>query len=735
MSFEIKQQGTITLYKNNNGVEIATSSIPVIEQEGYIFKDLARNATLIPCADWRLTAEERAKDLVDRLALEDMIALMIHTSNQNVPALPRTMFSPGTYNGAPYDAEVNQTWDLTDQQKDLIAQGVRHFLVSRHDSVEAAVKWTNNLQERAEGLPFAIPVNLSSDPRHRAAGAEVEFNSSAKGVSRWPEGLGTAAITDEKLWKKEAEVISKEYRALGITTFLGPQIDLATDPRWFRIPDTLGSEVDWVTKITKAYCDGLQTTEGTADGWGSDSVIAMAKHWPGGGTGEGGRDAHYPFGKYAVYPGNNFETHLRPFVEGAMQLEDGTKACGAIMPYYTISWDQDIKNQENVGNAYSEYIIKDLLLGRYKYDGVVCTDWNIVQDQTPHIGMYVRGGKCHGVEALTIPERYSKMIANGVNQFGGVDNVEDATAGYELGCSVYGEDYMLDQVKISAYKILRNLFRLGLFENPYLDLETSSAVIGCKEHRAAGEEAQVASVVVLKDKEETLSSLRVERKQKVYIPNRHIKSHYGFVRFPEGEKVINPVEDSVIAPYFDRVENPDEADLAIVFVESPVGNGGFEPEDTKVGENGYRPISLQYRPYTATLARKESIAGGDPREEGANRSYYGKTETTANERDLDNVIETKKCMGDKPVIVIMRMNTPTVMAEMEPYADCMLVEFGVEKQVLFKILVGEHMAKGRLPFPLPNSMETVELHKEDCIEDIEVYMDTLGNKYEAGFGL
>ena len=72
--------------------------------------------------------------------------------------------------------------------------------------------------------------------------------------------------------------------------------------------------------MAQHYCDGLQTTEGSETGWGKDSVIAMAKHWPGGGTGEGGRDAHYPFGKYAVYPGNNFETHLLPFINGAMTV-------------------------------------------------------------------------------------------------------------------------------------------------------------------------------------------------------------------------------------------------------------------------------------------------------------------------------------------------------------------------------------------------------------------------------
>ena len=84
----------------------------------------------------------------------------------------------------------------------------------------------------------------------------------------------------------------------------------------------------------------------------------MVKHWPGGGSGEGGRDAHYGYGKYAVYPGNNFAQAMIPFTEGAFKLHGKTgNASAAVMPYYTISYNQDTKNKENVGNSYNKYII------------------------------------------------------------------------------------------------------------------------------------------------------------------------------------------------------------------------------------------------------------------------------------------------------------------------------------------------------------------------------------------
>ncbi len=124
------------------------------------------------------------------------------------------------------------------------------------------------------------------------------------------EEIGLAATFDPDIVKRFGEIASKEYRALGIATALSPQIDMATDPRWGRFNGTFGEDPKLATDMARAYCDGFQTTrnglDGTA-GWGADSVNAMVKHWPGGGSGEGGRDAHFNFGKYAVYPGGNFE--------------------------------------------------------------------------------------------------------------------------------------------------------------------------------------------------------------------------------------------------------------------------------------------------------------------------------------------------------------------------------------------------------------------------------------------
>ena len=156
----------------------------------------------------------------------------------------------------------------------------------------------------------------------------------------------------------------------------------------------------------------------------------MMKHWPGGGPEEGGRDAHYAYGKFAVYPGNNFDEHLVSFVDGALKLSGKTKMAAAVMPYYTISYNRD-KNGENGGNSYSKYLITDLLRTKYHYDGVVCTDWGVTTDEgkTPDIF----GGKSWGMETKTVAERHYKILMAGVDQFGGNNDAGPVIAAYNMG--------------------------------------------------------------------------------------------------------------------------------------------------------------------------------------------------------------------------------------------------------------------------------------------------------------
>ena len=721
----------INRFNNKNGPALgicAGSNLGIIEQEGLYFKDIARNGELLPCADWRLDPKARAQDLAKRMTIEQIAGLMLYSSHQSVPAMGGPF--PGTYNGKSLQESGAQPSDLTDQQLSFLQNDhIRYVLLAQLQSPRTAAEWNNNLQALAESLPLSIPVNISSDPRHGAEKINVEYKGGGGQTSKWPEGIAMAATFDPSVCEQFAQIASKEYRAMGIATALSPQVDLATEPRWMRFGDTFGEHKDLTADMGRAYCDGMQSSDEHKGGWGNQSVAVMSKHWPGGGSGEAGRDAHYAYGKYAVYPGKNFDQHLIPFTEGVFKLNGATKTTASIMPYYTISFDQSPLG-ENVGNAYSKYMISDLLREKYGFDGVVCTDWGITGTAKPE--RIISSPRCWGTEMLNEVEQHLKLIENGVDQFGGNNKVQPILDAYKLGCERHGEAQMRARMEQSATRLLLNTFRCGLFEDPYLCPDESANIVGCDEHNHLGMEAQIKSIALLKNKG---NALPLKQKIKVYVPGRKVVSHRGFFGFPLPDWAGDGIKPELLSKYFEPVDAPELADAAIVIIETPISDA-YSEKDIERGGNGYLPISLQYAPYKATEARETSIAGGDPFEDFTNRSYKGKTAICANEQDLKNVIETRaRLKAGRPLIVVAELSKPTVLAEIELHADAIVAEFGISMEAVFQILCGNAEPSGLLPMRLPMDMDTVEQQMEDVPFDMVAYRDELGNAYDFGFGL
>lgn len=722
----IRQAGKTLAYSPNSGVKILTV-------DGLAFKDLNKNGKLDAYEDWRLPADARAKDLASKMSIEQIAGLMLYSRHQSIPARSGGYFA-GTYKGKPFAESGAKPEDLSDQQIEFLTKdNLRHVLLTTVQSPEIAAKWNNNMQALVEGTGLGIPANNSSDPRHGTI-ANAEFNAAAGGsISMWPGSLGMAATFDPILVTRFGQIAATEYRALGITTALSPQVDIATDPRWSRASGTFGEDPYLAAAMASAYCNGFQTTTGpdaSPDGWGMNSVNAMVKHWPGGGSGEAGRDAHYAIGKFAVYPGKQFKTHFIPFTEGAFKLPGKTMMASAIMPYYTISWDQDTKNKENVGNSYNRYIIQDLLRDKYKFDGVACTDWGITGDET--VLDNFTAGKPWGVEKLSVAERHYKVLMAGVDQFGGNNEAKPIIDAYAIGSKEHGEAWMRARMEQSAVRLLKNIFRVGLFEFPYLIPETTKSIVGQPSYMKAGYDAQLKSMVLLKNQKQVLP---LKTGIKVYVPKKFTPAGRNFLGVETPESMNYPVNIEIVKKYFTVTDNPDEADVALAFISSPNSGIGYSPEDVKKGGNGYVPISLQYGEYKATEARAVSIAGGDPLEKFTNRSYKDKTNKAINHTDLGMVTDTYEKMKGKPVIVSITMDNPMVFSEFENKANAILVNFRVQDQAILDILTGKAEPSGLLPMQMPASMSVVEKQAEDAPHDMLCHKDAAGNVYTFGFGM
>jgi len=716
------------------------SGVKILNVGGKFFKDLNKNGKLDRFEDWRLTPQQRAEDLAKKISIDQIAGLMLYSAHQR-------SLKP----------------ELNDEQKKMLGEdNVRTVLnADTSASVEVTAKWNNAMQAYAESLPFGIPANTSSDPRNDARGNGVYLKTVEDNVSRWPNHLGLAATFDPEISRDFAKTYAKEYRLMGIGTGLSPQIDLATEPRWPRYYGTFGEDPQLSHDMSAAAIAGAQNTDGAVNGWGKFSINAMMKHFPGDGVGEGGREAHSMYGKYAVYPGNAFNTQLMPF-EGAM--DNGGKAGmpSAVMMSYSIAWSEDGKYGDLVGSAYSKYKI-DLLRNKYKFDGVICTDWCVTWSKPPK-----PFAMPWGLEDKTEEQRHYLAIMAGVDQFGGNQDKKPVLAAYEMGVKEIGKAKMDKRFRESAVRLLRNIFQLGLFENPYLDVAESVSEVGNAQDLAKGFDAQRKSIVMLKNNGNFIRANNFSaKKPTVYIPMiyRPVIEVKAFKSYSPATWFL-PVDINVASKYFnvitDKVKpltgkdrdgkpmatvndierlSPTEvakADFIMPVIDNPTNAGnqfdGFYDHEN----NQYIPMSLQYKPYTAnsSAVRKNSIAHGSD----GDRNYFGKTAKIINATDFDSVNYARTCamMATRkniPVVTVIHALSPMIFSEIEPLSDVLLVGYGVSDAAYFDIVTGKFQPQGLLPMQQPRDMVTVEEQNEDVPRDMIPYTDTVGNAYDFAFGL
>ncbi|HUH32611.1 MAG TPA: glycoside hydrolase family 3 C-terminal domain-containing protein, partial [Daejeonella sp.] len=160
-------------------------------------------------------------------------------------------------------------------------------------------------------------------------------------------------------------------------------------------------------------------------------------------------------------------------------------------------------------------------------------------------------------------------------------------------------------------------------------------------------------------------------------------------------------------------------------------------EDRDKGGNGYVPISLQYGPYKALLAREKSIAFGDPviDPQITNRSYKAKEITASNLSDLTSILTTKAAMSGKPVIVVVNANKPMVVAEFEKEVDGIFYGFNIMDQAVLETISGGNEPSALLPIQMPLNMAVVEKQMEDVPHDMQVHVDSEGHAYDFAYGM
>lgn len=712
-----------------------SSGIKLIQVDGYAFKDLDGDGELDGYEDWRLDVETRATDLVSQMSEEEMTPLFTHGG--------------WTSFGSTIEGD-----DLTYVENGGRGGVTRSAINEGNTSM--AVSWVNALQALCEGTgAHGIPATISVDPNHISR--TIDQNSLA------------ATMSAQEAFNLGVEH-GKQYRAVGVTMLLGPQIDIGTQPTWTRATGTFSEDPALNRDLANAYISGLQSTwgeDGSDLGWGEDSVYAIAKHYVGAGAAEGGRNDHMDAGKFTVYPGDNFEAHLIPFMDGAFKLDSSTAECG-VMPNYAIAYSKDGSLGELVGGGYSEYKLG--LLEEAGYEGFILTDWQITND----------GQQSFGVEDYTMAERFMLLYKSGCHQIGGTSDTAAAAEGYELLKEETSEAEALDTLRHASYHFVKSQFQCGLYENAYITEDNAFDTVWNNETDTAAKEQQQKSVIMLKNADNAISqNAEGAEKKTVYVPYTYSQGSEATSSsdaVPAGWSAALDLD--VVSKYFDVVtdtvsepsgtdENGEplytEDDIiradksAISGCDYVLVNMNAANQDSAQSEDGsWLPASLQYEEYTATTARRESIAG-DTKVETVNDGYYGtKSQTTKDNRSYaNNTVGRDKNYADyellqyadsvkgnaKVVVMMSKASGPSCMvwSEVEPLADAILFYYGANswfyEESLLEIVNGDVEPNGLLPYQQPASMDAVEAQDEDVPRDLECYVDSEGNTYDFAFGL
>lgn len=600
----------------------ADRSLPhlLTAEDGTRYRDLNGNGVMDPYEDPRLGAEERTEDLLARLSLEEKVGLLFHTVIETGPD-GSLLETPGAISKSPTTTVVARKL-------------MTHFNVHGLESAEAAARWHNRLQQLAETTPHGIPVTISTDPRH--GGAQNAGTSWATSFfSLWPEPLGLGALRDPELVRVWADTVRREYTAVGIRAGLHPVADLATEPRWARQRECFSQDPELTAELVGAALEGLAGEEG------EPPVQSTVKHFPGAGPQKDGEDAHFPYGRDQVYPGGRFEDHLLPF---RVAIDAGAEA---IMPYYgrPVGLVRDGEEIEAVGFGFNRQVLTGLLRGELGYEGVIVSDWELVNDN--HVGDQVLPARAWGVEELTPSQRMARILEAGADQFGG----EECT---ELLLDLVREGAVAEErITDSARRLLRVKFRLGLFDDPYVDESAAAARVGIEEDRRRGHEAQARSVVVLHD-------------DGGLLPLRRTGSGAGgrLRLYTEG------LPEEVVAALGEPVEHPADADLALLRIGAP-----FQPRDDLFLEAWFHQGDLAFPPGLAhRLARIRAVC---------------------------------------PLVLDVDLDRAAVLTDIAPVCDALTGTFGVSGAAWADAITGRVPAAGRLPLDLPRSMDAVRAAPED----------------------
>jgi beta-glucosidase len=636
-------QGTYTAQP-----EISARSVDILQIGALRFKDLNKNKRLDAYEDWRLPVEKRIDDLVRQMDLHEKVGmLLINTLNADrggkIPERAIQLIEDEKMTHFIFRNTISQNPATSP------AGGFGGVQITPYE----AAQFMNGIQESSERTRLGIPSLFKSNSRnHVEYDARAGINVESGAFSSWPKESGLAATRDLSLIADFARIMREEWTAIGLRGMYGYMADLSTEPRWYRVHETFTEDADLSSDIITTLVRNLQ-----GESLNSKSVALTIKHFPGGGPQEGGGDPHYPFGKNQVYPSNMFDYHVRPF-QAAIKA-----GCSSIMAYYGIPVGQSYM-PNTVGMAFSKGIVTDLLRTKLGFKGYVNSDTGII------------GERAWGLEDKSIEEQILIALDAGTDILSGFnDNAQI------LGLVKSGK-ITESRVDVSVRRLLKEQFELGLFENPYVDPNRASYIIGNASFQRKADIAQRKSIVLLQNKmnlplafpaadNDSLTVLAVGMDKKAFT------NQSGWSRV----KVV-----SLPGTNSGELDLP-EADVAVVRVvvlnEAPGQRFG-----------GALPDELNFLSFSSMAKSKSWRVTPAP----------------------DAIQQIMKKIGPEKTVLAIDFRQPYVLDEASGFlhAGALFATFGVSDEALLDVISGAFKPTGKLPYALANSEKAVINQQPDA---------------------
>ena len=609
--------------------------------------DIRSQAAVPDYKNPRLPVEHRVADLLGRMTLEEKVAQLTCLWTTRPQMGPQTDFSTDRGDFSPDKARLVMKYGIGQIARQRERKGPREGAVFAN----AVQKWL------IENTRLGIPAIFHD---------EILHGHMAQGSTSFPQPIALASSWDPDFINKVFTAAALETRARGSHQVLGPNLDVAREPRWGRTEETYGEDPYLVSRMAVAIIKALQ---GSGPGVDGDHIIATAKHFAAHGQPEGGTN---------IAPANYSERVLREFFLPSFEAAVKEAGVMSVMASYN--------EIDGVPSHANKWLLEKVLREEWGFKGYIVSDY-------------------YGIPQL---ESLHHVAA---------DKAEAARLALEAGVDIELPDpdcfpvlvRLVKEGKVAAATIdravarnLRAKFLLGLFENPYVDPERAVKVTNSQIHRDLAVEAARRSIILLKNENNLLPLDRNKLKSIAVIGPNADRVHLGGYSDNPGRGI------SVLQGIKDKVGSNIKVTHAVGCNITKEG-GDWWADTSHLSDPGADSKLIAQAVATAKAADLALLVLGgneDTNKEGWADNHLGDRDSldlVGRQNDLVKaVLET-----GKPTIVLLINSGPLSVNYIAEKVPAMLEGFylGQETGVaVADVLFGDYNPAGKLPVTFPRSV-------------------------------